>query len=121
MFDFFRDMALELCGVNSKDAEQQRKEKQEAKRKDRFIFSQSVKVLVYIFGVLYLIVGATTISLAKVNGALNALMILRFIVLTLLDVSSLVCLATGKKKAEIGALVLIALFLLMQYFTMVLA
>ena len=53
MFDFFRDMVLELCGVDSENAEKQRKEKREAKRKDRFIFSQSVKVLVYVFGILY--------------------------------------------------------------------
>ena len=119
MFDFFRDIALELSGVDSKDAERQRKEKQEEKRKDRFIFSHGVKVLVYIFGVLYLITGATAITVAKTNGALNALMILRFIALTLLDVSSVVCLATGKKKAEIVALILIVMFVLIQYFTAV--
>lgn len=119
MFDFFRDMALELCGVDSENAEKQRKEKREAKRKDRFIFSQSVKVLVYVFGILYLIVGGFTISVAKTNGALNALMILRFVALTLLDVSSIVCLATGKKKAEIVALILIIFFVLIQYFTTV--
>lgn len=119
MFDFFRDIALELSGVDSKGAEQQRKDKLDEKRKDRFIFSKGAKVLVYIFGVLYLVAGATTISLAKTSGALNALMILRFIALTLLDVSSVVCLAIGKKKTEIVALILIVLFVLIQYFTTV--
>ena len=78
-----------------------------------------MKVLVYIFGALYLVAGATTISLAKTSGALNALMILRFIALTLLDVSSVVCLTTGKKKAEIVALILIVMFVLILYFTTV--
>ena len=120
MFDFFRDIALEMSGIDSKSAQEQREEKREEKRKNRFIFSKSAKGIVFIFGVFYLIVVWLNVSVMKQSGSFEIASLIRFAVLSICDIAAMVCLVIGKKKAEIIALVLIFLFLVGQYFSLIL-
>lgn len=120
MFDFFRDIALEMSGIDSKSAQEQREEKKEEKRKNRFIFSRSVKVIVFVFGVLYLVVAGINVSIMKQSDSMEIASLIRFAVLTICDIAAMVCLVVGNKKAEIIALILILLFLVGQYFSVIL-
>lgn len=120
MLDFFRDIALEIGGIDSKSAKEQREEKRENKKKNRFIFSKSAKVFCFFFGIVYLFIAGLNIVQMKQTGSADLLEILRLVVLTALDIGTMVCLAIGKKKAEIVALILVVLFLVVQYYSMVL-
>ena len=116
MFDFFRDIALEASGIDSEAAEKERMKKKKIKRDNRFIFSKSVKIIVFIFGILYLILGA--MSMATIGQQTNVVFkIVKFVFLSAVDISALVCLLTRKKKAEIAALVLVIIFMIVMYTT----
>lgn len=117
MFDFFRDMYFEYRGVDSNAAKEERENKLKEKKKDKFIFSKSSKVIVFVLGILYLIIAWFNVATMKEIGALNAYKVIRLLFLTSCDIASLVCLAISKKKTEIAALILILVFVLTQYFT----
>lgn len=113
MFDFFQDIILEASGI---DSDKVRKEREEKKCKDRFIFSGSAKRIVFFLGILYLVVGGFQMSVLK--GQENILFpVLKFIFLSALDIAALVCLLLRKKKAEVVALVLAIIFFVVMYTT----
>lgn len=120
MFDFFRDIYLELNGVDSDAAEKERQAKKEQKRKERFIFSGSAKVVAFILGILYLLLAGSSLSLLIESGSLDVFKIIRYVFLILCDIAALVCLAIKKKKTELAALIVMIIFILVQYFTMIL-
>lgn len=120
MFDFFKDIYYELNGIDSNSIQEERRKKREEKRKERFIFSKSAKVIVFIFGILYLIVGIINMTIMKENAAWNVVQIIRLMLLSICDIACLVCLSIGKKKTEIIALILIFVFIVVQYFTIIL-
>lgn len=120
MFDFFRDIALEVGGIDSKAAKEERREKAENKRKERFIFSKTAKVVAFAFGVFYLLIAGLNVSMMKQTGNVDLVGIVRFSVLTICDIAAMICLAIGKKKTEIAALILIVLFIIGQYFSVIL-
>lgn len=117
MFDFFRDMILEASGIDSKAAAEERKERKEAAKKERFIFSKGAKVIVYVMGAIYLAVAWIGMAAMIQAGTMDAFRIIRFIFLVGCDIASIICLAIGKKKTEIAALILIILFVVSQYFS----
>lgn len=90
------------------------------RRRETFIFSRGAKVMTFVLGVLYLLIAGFGILTMKEAGALTAYRMIRFVLLAGCDIASLVCLAIGKKKTEIAALILIVLFGVTQYFTVLL-
>lgn len=118
MFDFFRDMGLELMGKNSDEEARKRKEKKE---QERIIFSKGVKRLIYIFGILYIVMGgfslAASIQYAKVTGyaTYGVLQTVKFIFLSGVDIAAMVCLMNGKKKTEIAGAILVIIFVVCMY------
>ena len=125
MFDFFKDMALELSGTDSDLVREKEKEKLEERRKTKFIFSKTTKVVVYVLGVLYLIMGGFGIyvslqvgkSAQDVTAGLSILQCVKYGFLSLIDIAAMGCLFSGKRKAEIAALVLIVAFVVLMYST----
>lgn len=117
MFDFFRDIILEASGIDPVAAAEVRSERKKAKKMERYIFSRGAKIIVFVFGVLYLVITWFSMKVMKDSGTLSALYLIRYIFLIACDIASLVCLAIGKKKAEVAALVLIVVFVVTQYFT----
>lgn len=124
MFDFFRDIVLEAQGIDSSAAAKERSERQKEekmlRKKQRIIFSKGAKILIFIFGILYLIVAGFGIVAMKQSMALNVYQLIRSITLISCDIAALICLIVNKKKAEVAALILIIVFLIAQYFTMLL-
>ena len=115
MFDFFKDVYLEARGIDSDVAKAERDARLEEKKKSRFIFSKGGKLIVFAFGIFYLIVSALNISVLKSTGALTAGKILQIIFLSGCDIACLVCLLVGKKKTEIAALILVIVFVVAFY------
>ena len=50
MFDFFRDMYVELAGL---DTDKMREEKMLRKRNNKFVLSRAVKITIRIVGIFY--------------------------------------------------------------------
>lgn len=121
MFDFFRDMTLELMGKDSDEEEKKRKEKKEQERRERIIFSKGVKRLIYVFGILYIFMGGfslvASIQYAKVtdSAAYGALQTVKFIFLSGVDIAAMICLTKGKKKTEIAGAILVIVFVVCMY------
>lgn len=118
MFDFFKEIYLEAKGVDVKALNDEKKREREEKKKNKLIFSTSTKIIIYVFGILYLFVAGVSIVLLKESGSLDLYNVIRFIFISLCDIAALICLAVGKKKTEIAALILIVLFMITQYFSM---
>ena len=117
MFEFFKDMYLELKGIDSEAAAEERRRKEDEKRKNRFIFSGSAKAVTFVVGILYLVIAGILIALMVETGALNIAKLICYVFLILCDLSALICLAVGNKKTEIAAVILIGIFILMMYFS----
>lgn len=123
MFDFFKEIALELSGKDSEVARRKEKEKVEEERWNRFIFSKNTKVVVYVLGVLYLVMGGIGIYISIQSGkstqnltaGLSVLQCVKYGFLSITDIAAMGCLVSGKKKAEIAALILIFVFVVIMY------
>lgn len=124
MFEFFidviRDATLEANGIDSQKARLQREQKKLDKKKKKYIFSGKMKVLIFVVGILYLGIGVLNLVTLKSAGGLDFLSVLRIILLSALDIACLVCLGSRKKKGEVIALILIIVFVLAQYISLVL-
>ena len=118
MFDFFREVSMELRGIDVEEVEAKRKAKLEEKRKNRIIFPNSVKVLVYAFGVLYFLLTVLNVSLLWKSNALSALKVFRYVFLCYCDIGAMVFISLKTKKSEIIAGILIAIFLVTLYTTL---
>lgn len=117
MFDFFRDMYFESIGIDADQMEKERQLKRDKKRKERFIFSKGMKGLVYFLAVLYLLMGGFGIAVKKQMGEPILVDAIIFIFLAALCFATMILLAIGKKKGEIASLILIFLFIVVQYFS----
>jgi uncharacterized integral membrane protein len=109
MLDFFRDLILEARGIDAKAAADERALKAEQRKIKKFIFSAKMKIFVLIGGILYLIL--TIITTIIIWGTENYLMyVFKNIGMCLIDVFICGCIISGKKKAEIFALIGIIIF-----------
>ena len=106
VFDFFREMAEELSGIDSNAARKERQEQKEKEKLDRFIFSKSAKVWIVILAVLYIIMAAGSIAaLRGSSGTINfGLMVLKYSLMSIDALIVVFALLFGKEKGEIIAL-----------------
>ena len=109
MFDFFKDLYLELSGLDLEKVNEERKKKEEEKRKNRYIFSSGAKRTIIIFGLFYLIISYYGIYTLIKTRNINLLLI-KFIVLSVIDLCGIVNLYINKKKNEIIALICLIIF-----------
>lgn len=114
MFDWFRTIALEAKGIDSSNAISKRELKRQEAKKNRFIFSKKMKVLIIILGVLYMIIAVTTAVFEISEGNMSLRLVVSFF-LCLLDIAIIVSLIIGKRTGEIAALAGIILFFLGIY------
>lgn len=109
MFDFFKDLYLERSGLDLEKVNEERKKKEEEKRKNRYIFSSGAKRATIIFGLFYLIISYYGIYTLIKTRNINLLLI-KFIVLSVIDLCGIVNLYINKKKNEIIALICLIIF-----------
>ena len=115
MFDFFKEVYLEAKGVDVEALKAEKKKIKEEQKKNKFIFSRSSKIIIYVFGLVYLLIAGLNIFLMKDFGGANVYYIMRFLFLSICDIAVLVCLAIGKKQTEVAALILVVVFIITQY------
>lgn len=120
MFDWFREVGEELIGINSEAAKKERTEKKQCQKGNCFIFSRNMKILFIICGVLYLFMAAGTVSILRnQNGSFLA--VLKYVLLSFLDLFVLFALLFGKQKGEIAALAGSFVFITGLFFSVILA
>lgn len=118
MFDFFRDMAIDLAGGNSEEVARKRKERREEEKANRIFLSRSTKRIIYAFGILYIVMGGISLfASASLTGNLQIVPFLKFAILSLIDVAAMVCLTMKTKKTEIAAIILAVAFVAAMYVT----
>lgn len=105
MFDWFREVAEELSGIDSAAAKKERMEKREQKKLDRFIFSRGAKATIIVLGLLYIIMTVSTLGAVKNMSANATGVIVKSILMSILAIVVIFALLIGKKKGEIVALV----------------
>ena len=123
MFDWFRDMAMEVTGKNSDKEELKRRAKREREKKEKIIFFKRTKRTVYVLGVLYLIMGSMSlyVSVRIANSAgysgtgVGTWKFVKYAVLSAIDIAAMICLLTKERKAEIAAVVLVIIFMTFMY------
>lgn len=120
MFDWFREMAEELGGIDSVSAKKERMEKKEEKKKNQFIFSSGMKILFIVLGVLYVIMAGSAIIALKGTPQATPY-ILKYIVMSIIAILVVFALVFGKKKGEIVALVGAFIFVVGLFLSIVFA
>lgn len=118
MFEFFRDVAIDLMGGDGEEKARKRREKREQEKANRIYLSKSTKRIVYIFGILYLLMGGISLfASASLTGKMQIVPTVKFAILSLLDISAMVCLTMRAKKTEIAAIILAVVFVAAMYVT----
>lgn len=114
MLDFIRDIVLEARGIDSDKWHRERLEKEEAKKANVYLLSKKTKIIIFIFGIVYLLIEVINmIVFLESNGSLG--LRAKGILLAVIDIIVLICLAQKSKKAEIAAIVLSIIFIISMY------
>ncbi|MDD3946211.1 MAG: hypothetical protein PHI19_00030 [Clostridia bacterium] len=106
MFDFFRDMFDEVRGVDPNKVRLERANKKEAEKEARYIFTKKMKVAVYGFGMLYIVMSCFVLFGGGVSlwrGALQVWM-------SVLAGVAMLSLVTKTKQGEVASAITIFVF-----------
>lgn len=114
MLDFIRDIVLEARGIDSDKWHRERLEKEEAKKANVYLLSKKTKIIIFVFGIVYLLIEVINmIVFLESNGSLG--LRAKGILLAVIDIIVLICLTQKSKKAEIAAIVLSIIFIISMY------
>lgn len=119
MFEWFREIGEEIGGIDSAAAKKERLEKKELKKTNRYIFSSGTKALIIVLGAVYLLMAGTMIVTLK-GMPETTLQIVKYALMSIIDIVVLFSLIFGKKKGEIIALVGGIIFVVGLFFSTVL-
>ncbi|MBE5877247.1 MAG: hypothetical protein E7290_10225 [Lachnospiraceae bacterium] len=119
MFDFFRDIALEVRGIDPRVAQLEKLQKKKDRDKDKYIFSYSVKRMIYFVAIAFLVIYIPMFPVVMTTSTL--LYKIRLIAQVILAIGTMICISFKKRK-KIGeklAIAMIILFVILQYSTTV--
>jgi len=119
VFEWFREIGEEIGGIDSAAAKKERLEKKELKKTNRYIFSSGTKALIIVLGAVYLLMAGTMIVTLK-GMPETTLQIVKYALMSIIDIVVLFSLIFGKKKGEIIALVGGIIFVVGLFFSTVL-
>src|SRR5665647_2215869 len=108
MFDFFKDAYAELNGLDVDRMKEERK----IKRKQSRLFSRRIKIIIGVVGVLYLVIAWMNISMLLKSGF--SPLILKYVLLSILDISIIITMLIKNKETEIASIVGIVLFVIIN-------
>lgn len=109
MFDFFKDAYAEINGL---DVDRMKDERKNI-RKQCQLFNRKTKIIISIVGVLYLVIASTNILMLLKNGF--SPLILKYVLLSILDISIIVTMLIKNRKTEIVSIVGIVLFVIINF------
>lgn len=119
MFDWFREVGEELSGIDCTAAKKERMEKKEQRKLNCFIFSNEMKILIIVCGIVYLVMAGSMIVALK--GTAEAILyIVKHIIMSLVDIVVIFALIFGKKKGELVALIGVFIFVVGLFLSTVL-
>ena len=114
MLDFLRDVILEVKGINSERWHKEKLEKDISKKENIYILSKKTKIIIFVFGIIYLLAEVINIVVfCENNGMINIRA--KGIILSLIDIIVLVCLVQKNKTAEVIATILSIIFIILMY------
>mgnify|MGYP000283348105 FL=1 len=114
MLDFFKDVVLEAKGIDSEKAHKENIKKKELSKTKYYILSNKVKIIMFAFGIIYLLIEVMNIVIFwEKNGAIFIRN--KGIILSIIDIAILVLLTQKNKKAEISAIFLGIFFMIVMY------
>lgn len=119
MFDWFKEMKLELGGIDSNAVKKERLEKAELKKLNRFIFSKGMKALIVALAVLYILISVSMIIALKSIGG-QVLQIAKYTAMSILAITVIFALVFGKRKGEMVALITSFIFVIGLFISIVL-
>lgn len=109
MFGFYKDLLLKMNGIEPRGLLQQEKTE-----KEKGVFSTKTKVIVWVMGILYLIVAAVGIYVTIVHEK-EYIRLIKYVLLTLLDVVSLVFVLSKNKNRQYIAVGTIIAFIALNF------
>lgn len=113
MFDFMKDIYLEMNGLDVAKAREERKVKLEKEKSETVIFNKKTKRFLLIAGVFFLLLSggglALSINRADVFGIVKNALLLVAVAVTM------VCLIIKKRETEIASIVGMALIILITF------
>lgn len=112
MFDFFKDVYAEMNGLDYDIIKKEKQLKKEQKA-DGKIINTSTKIIIYVMGILYLIVGSVSISLSLRSGF--NLIIFKYILLIILDIVAIILISIKNKNTQLIGLICIGLFMIINF------
>lgn len=116
MFDIFRDIALELQGIDSEKAglerEKKRLEKKNRDKEEKVILPIWAKKFVSVIAIFYLLSCMGTLPIMFNTNI--ALLAIRSVVQIVVAIAILILINIKNKKTEIASIVLIAIFFILQ-------
>jgi len=114
MLDFLRDVILEVKGINSERWHKEKLEKDISKKENIYILSKKTKIIIFVFGIIYLLAEVINIVVfCENNGMINIRA--KGIILSIIDIIVLVCLIQKNKTAEVIATILSIIFIILMY------
>jgi cytochrome b subunit of formate dehydrogenase len=119
MFDWFREIADEMHGINTDAARLEKLQKKELEKAERYIFSKKSKTWIIALSVLYIIIaGLSIFSIKNFEGTM--FIILKNIAMSAIALATIFALLIGGKKGELSALVLIFIFVFCLFLSLTL-
>lgn len=114
MLDFLRDVILEVKGINSEKWHKEKLKKDISKKENIYLLSKKTKIIIFVFGIIYLLAEVINIVVFwENNGMINIRA--KGIILSIIDIIVLVCLLLKNKTAEIIAIILSIIFIILMY------
>ena len=118
MFDFFKDVYLEMKGLDINQVQTARDEAREQKKLSRYIFSKGAKTFITVCGVLYLFLAISMLCYLWVQSG-SYQHITKYSLMSIYVIAVLAFLLSGSKKGEIIALVGCFMFVVLLYTSLI--
>lgn len=111
MFGFYKDLFLKINGIEPKSV----LKPVEKPKEEKLLFSNKLKVIVWILGIMYLIVAGIGIYMSFENNVYSSM--LKYVFLVPLDVASLILVLSKNKRKQFVAVGTIFLFIIINFGT----
>lgn len=105
MFDFYKKTYCDIYGIDYKKADKKNK-------KPIYFLSQTSKALIYIFGIIFVLIGVLNIIISLENNSTLGLIKNLFYIITYLLV--MVLISIKSKKSELFGVVILSILILLN-------
>lgn len=112
MFDFFKDVIDEANGIDVEQRDRLRKAQKMDEKAERVFLPKGAKSMMYFFGVLYILL-TILIVVVNISSHVGLSGCIKQILLSILNIASLILISVKKKQTEICGVACFALFVIL--------